>query len=59
MMIKNSGHDERDSTMLRGLTTVSFFADDMDAARKWYSELLGIEPYFGRTARVPSRPAAR
>ncbi|HZO66062.1 MAG TPA: VOC family protein [Kribbellaceae bacterium] len=50
MMIKNSGHDERDSTMLRGLTTVSFFADDMDAAKKWYSELLGIEPYFDRSA---------
>lgn len=33
---------------LRGLTTVSFFADDMLAARKWYSELLGIDPYFQR-----------
>lgn len=33
---------------LRGLTTVSFYADDMKAARQWYSELLGIEPYFQR-----------
>jgi predicted enzyme related to lactoylglutathione lyase len=33
---------------LRGLTTVNFFADDMIAARKWYSELLGVEPYFQR-----------
>lgn len=32
--------------MLRGISTVSFWADDMDAARKWYTELLGIEPYF-------------
>ena len=32
--------------MLRGLTTVSFFASDLEAARAWYTELLGIEPYF-------------
>lgn len=31
---------------LRGLTTVSFYAADLAAARKWYTELLGIEPYF-------------
>jgi predicted enzyme related to lactoylglutathione lyase len=36
--------------MLRGLTTVSFFADDVTAARDWYAELLGIEPYFARPA---------
>jgi predicted enzyme related to lactoylglutathione lyase len=36
--------------MLRGLTTVSFFADDIVAARAWYAELLGIEPYFVREA---------
>jgi predicted enzyme related to lactoylglutathione lyase len=34
--------------MLRGLTTVSFFADDIEAAKKWYVELLGIDPYFER-----------
>jgi predicted enzyme related to lactoylglutathione lyase len=34
--------------MLRGLTTVSFWAADVVAAKKWYSELLGIEPYFER-----------
>jgi predicted enzyme related to lactoylglutathione lyase len=34
--------------MLRGLTTVNFFADDLSAARDWYTELLGIEPYFVR-----------
>ena len=32
--------------MLRGFATVSFYAADMQAARDWYSELLGIEPYF-------------
>jgi predicted enzyme related to lactoylglutathione lyase len=36
--------------MLRGLSTVSFFADDVTAARAWYAELLGIEPYFVRPA---------
>jgi predicted enzyme related to lactoylglutathione lyase len=34
--------------MLRGLTTVNFFADDMAAASRWYAELFGIEPYFSR-----------
>ncbi|MFC7447914.1 VOC family protein [Rhodococcus daqingensis] len=34
--------------MLRGLTTVSFFADDVAAAQAWYTEVLGIPPYFAR-----------
>lgn len=34
--------------MLRGLTTVNFFADDLSAAIDWYTDLLGIEPYFVR-----------
>jgi predicted enzyme related to lactoylglutathione lyase len=34
--------------MLRGLTTVSFWAADLAAAKKWYAELLGIDPYFER-----------
>lgn len=33
---------------LRGMATVSFWADDVKAARKWYNELLGIKPYFER-----------
>ena len=48
--------------MLRGLTTVNFFADDLSAARDWYTELLGVEPYFvreiegaARLHRVPAR----
>lgn len=32
--------------VLRGLANVSFYAADLDAAKKWYSELLGVEPYF-------------
>lgn len=34
--------------MIRGLSTISFWATDLAAARQWYSELLGIEPYFVR-----------
>jgi len=41
--------------MLRGLTTVSFYAADLDAARRWYTELLGIEPYFQRPGYVEFR----
>ena len=36
--------------MLRGLSTVSFLADDVMAAQAWYAELLGTEPYFARPA---------
>ena len=32
--------------MLRGLTTVSYYAADIEAAKAWYAELLGIDPYF-------------
>jgi predicted enzyme related to lactoylglutathione lyase len=42
--------------MLRGLATVNFFADDLEAARKWYVELLGVEPYFERPG--DGQPAA-
>ncbi len=34
---------------LRGFATISYWADDMDAAKAWYSELLGITPYFERS----------
>jgi predicted enzyme related to lactoylglutathione lyase len=34
------------SHTLRGLATISFYATDHEAAKKWYSEFLGMEPYF-------------
>lgn len=34
--------------MLRGMATVSYFADDHAAAQAWYTEFLGVEPYFQR-----------
>lgn len=35
--------------MLRGLTTVNYFAEDVTAAVAWYTEVLGVEPYFSRS----------
>jgi predicted enzyme related to lactoylglutathione lyase len=40
--------------MLRGLTTINYFADDVGAAVRWYSEVLGAEPYFSRE--IEGRP---
>lgn len=34
---------------LRGFTTISYWADDVTAAKKWYSELLDMQPYFERS----------
>lgn len=33
---------------LRGMATVNFWAADMKAARAWYSDFFGIDPYFQR-----------
>ena len=33
---------------LRGFTTISYWASDLEAAKQWYTELLGVEPYFQR-----------
>jgi predicted enzyme related to lactoylglutathione lyase len=41
--------------MLRGLSTISFYADDLDAAKRWYTEVLGFEPYFARPGYVEFR----
>ena len=41
------------SPTLRGVATISFFAADVAAAEQWYSELLGIAPYFRRPAEGP------
>lgn len=41
--------------MFRGFATISYFADDMTAAEAWYTELLGIPPYFRRD--IDGRPA--
>ncbi len=41
--------------MLQGLTTISFYADDLRAAQDWYTEFLGIEPYYRTPAYIEFR----
>lgn len=41
--------------MLHGLTTITFFVDDVPAAAAWYADMLGVEPYFVRP--TPQDPA--
>jgi predicted enzyme related to lactoylglutathione lyase len=41
--------------MFRGFATINYFADDMTAAQAWYTEVLGVPPYFRRD--VDGRPA--
>ena len=36
--------------MLRGISTVVYQTTDLDAAKRWYAALLGVEPYFDREA---------
>jgi len=45
---RDANKNMENSVSLRGMATVSFWADDMKAARKWYTELLGKDPYFER-----------
>jgi predicted enzyme related to lactoylglutathione lyase len=40
--------------MFRGFATISFYADDLAAARDWYTDLLGVEAYYA----YPPAPAA-
>jgi predicted enzyme related to lactoylglutathione lyase len=42
--------------MLRGVATISFWADDVEAAKDWYVRVLDVEPYFERPG--GGRPAA-
>ena len=35
--------------MLRGMSTVSYYADDLTEARAWYAEFLGVDAYFERS----------
>jgi predicted enzyme related to lactoylglutathione lyase len=42
--------------MFRGFATISFYADDLAAARDWYTELLGVEAYYAYP-HAPETPA--
>lgn len=39
--------------MFRGFATISFYADDLAAAREWYTAAFGLEPYYA----FPEPPA--
>lgn len=32
--------------MLRGMATTTYYADDLTAAKDWYTEFLGLAPYY-------------
>jgi len=34
--------------MMRGISTVTVYADDVAAAEEWYRQVFGIEAYFAR-----------
>jgi predicted enzyme related to lactoylglutathione lyase len=39
--------------MLRGFATINYWTDDLQAATRWYTELLGVQPYFVRPEEGP------
>lgn len=41
--------------MLKGFATVSYYAADLAAASAWYSNVLGIEPYYERPGYIEFR----
>lgn len=47
--------DAAAASPLRGLSTVNLFAADHAAARAWYTQFLGVEPYFERPGYVEFR----
>jgi predicted enzyme related to lactoylglutathione lyase len=44
---------KKERVMLQGLTTVNLISDDVPATVAWYSELLGVQPYFVRPEQGP------
>jgi predicted enzyme related to lactoylglutathione lyase len=45
-MLSSTSKTTEGPDMLRGLATISFYADDVAEAARWYADFLGIEPYF-------------
>jgi catechol 2,3-dioxygenase-like lactoylglutathione lyase family enzyme len=42
----------------RGLSTINLWADDLPAATRWYTDLLGVEPYFSYLDMLGNRRGA-
>jgi predicted enzyme related to lactoylglutathione lyase len=49
-------NNTKETPMFRGFATISFYADDLAAARDWYAELFGQEAYYAFPA-APATPA--
>ena len=41
--------------MLQGMSNVNVYAADLEAAARWYAEVLGLEPYYVTPAYVEFR----
>jgi len=41
--------------MLRGIANIRFHTSDLEAAKRWYTEVLGAAPYFERPGYVEFR----
>ncbi len=41
-----SPEPEKTKAMLKGLRTVVYYVPDLDAAKAWFADAIGIEPYF-------------
>jgi predicted enzyme related to lactoylglutathione lyase len=45
------------NSTLRGIATISLWAEDLEAAKNWYADLLGMAPYFERVLPGEKQPA--
>ena len=39
-------NSQKEKPMFTGLQTVMIHVDDMQKARQWYTDVLGVKPYF-------------
>ena len=39
-------NSQKERTMLSGLQTVMIHVEDMEKAKQWYTDVLGVKPYF-------------
>ncbi|MFN2514343.1 MAG: VOC family protein, partial [Pyrinomonadaceae bacterium] len=43
---KSIPNETKEARMFQGLRTVIYHVDDLQKAKEWYSNMLGIKPYF-------------
>ena len=41
-------HKSKETRMFQGLRTVIYHVDDLQKAKEWYSNILGVKPYFDK-----------